>query len=310
MTSSLISQQFSQSSYNHSTSDSIPREDKHAGPQVHAKQEPGIQQDHHYERSENNTTGTVAEEPGLKVEQSEAKRYPLPDGTIPPSGSPVGQESGDPESHNRRPLAGQSQAPLDQRSGAGIDPASSGESTIPTPATERLSAQQARVAQRQSEYQIPSKSAEPPSENAPEFSIEQEQDVYYQPPGQAKPVLSALPRVRVPKNENDVQGGDSHIPKDINADVYYSGAEEGERTDEPTEEQLSQLFHTPRAAKLLGEKDKYMPGGKRSFHTSASQRQNAEAQKQEFQKLGQDMAKDVSTDVSAAPLLAQLKLIS
>ncbi|KAK5939966.1 hypothetical protein PMZ80_007384 [Knufia obscura] len=299
VTSSLISQRFSQSAYNHNTDDNIPHEDKHVGPQVHAKQEAGIQQDHHYERSEDNTTGIVAEEPGMEVEQAKAKRHPLPDGTIPPSGSPIDQEKGDPESENRRPLAEHSRSPLDQSTQDAIDPASSGRSTIPNPTTDPLSAQEARVAQRQSEDPIPSKSAEPPSE-APEFSVDQEKDIYYQAPGQAEPVLSALPRMRVPKTENDVQGGDSHIPKDINADVYYSGTEQGEQAAEPTEEQLNQLFHTPRAARLLGKKDKYMPGGKKTFHTSAAHRQNAEAEKQELQKLGQEMVKDVaSADVDS-----------
>ncbi len=311
VTSSLVAQRFSQSSYKHNTNDSIPQEDKHAAPPVHAKHEAAIQQDHHYKRSEDNTTGTVAGEPGMEVEQAKAKRYPFPDGTIPPSGTPIDQARGDPESASRRSVTEHARSPLDQNAEDAMSPASSGKSTIPTPSAEPLSAAEARVAQRQSEDQIPARSAEPPSDSTPEFSIDQEKDVYYQPPGQANPVLSALPRVRVPKVENDVQGGDSHIPKDINADVYYSGAEPGDQTAEPTEEQLSQLFHTPRAARLLGKKDKYMPGGKKSFHTSAVWRQNTDVEKQELQKLGQAMAQDIdSTDVSPTWPLVQLKLIN
>jgi len=300
VTSSLISQRFSQSSYNNNnnnnnnTSDSIPHEDKHAGRHESAKQGAGIQQDQHNSRSEDNSAEAVATGPDIRVEQSEAKRHPLPDGTIPPAGSPIGEARGDPESESRRSVSERSQSALDQHAEGSMSPASSDNSTIPTPTTAPLSPQEARVAQRQSEDQIPARSAEPPSE-APEFSVDQEKDVYYQPPGQVKPVLSSLPRVRVPKVENDIQGGDSHIPKDINADVFYSGAEQDQSTAEPTEEQLAQLFHTPKAARLLGKKDKYMPGGKRSIHTSAVRQQNTRPEKEELQKLGQDLAGDVST---------------
>jgi len=310
LTSSLISQRFSQSAYDHNASDSIPHEDKHAR-QASAQQEANIPQDQHNTRSEDNSAEPVPQGEDIKVEQANAKRYPLPDGTIPPDGSPIGEGRGDPESQSRRSVAENAQAPLDQSAEGSLRPASSGNSTIPTPTTEPLSGQEARVAQRQSEDQIPARSAEPPSGSGPEFSVEQEKDVYYQPPGQVKPVLSALPRMRVPKVENDVQGGDSHLPKDMNADVYYSGAEQGQDTAEPTEEQLSQLFHTPRAASLLGKKDKYMPGGKRSLHTSAVRRQNSEAEKQELQKLGQSLATDVgATDVSFIKLPAQPQLIN
>ena len=293
LTSSIIAQRFSQSSFRQN--DHIPQADKQAGPRVHAEQEEGIQQDHHYKRSEQNSTSTPAAESDIEVEQAKAERHPLPDGTIPPVDADIEGNSGDPESYSQRPTSDSSQHPVDQPSEGSLSPAASGESTIPDPIVPPLSPHQARVVQRQSEDPIPATAAEPPNGESDGFSVEQEQDVFDQPPGQSKPVLSALPRVRVPKTENDVQGGDSHIPKDINADVYYSGAEAANQ--EPTEEQLAQLFHTPRAAKLAGKKDKYMPGGARSFSTTSRQhqQQNAEAEKQELKQLAQEMAKDVST---------------
>lgn len=302
--------QFSQSSFQQNANDHIPQADKTPGPQVHSNQEAGIQQDHHYKRSEENSTVDPAGAPDLDVEQAKAKRHALPDGSIPPSSSPIGQEQGDPESQPQREQSGQGQHPLGHSQDADLHPSESNQSTIPNPTHEPLSSQQAKVAQRQSEDPIPATAADPPG-GEPEFSIDQEKDVYYQPPGQAHPVLSALPRVRVPKTENDVQGGDSHIPKDINADVFYSGTKEGD-SEEPTEEQLAALFHTPRAARLLGKKDKYMPGGKRGYHTTTVRLQrNAEAEKQDLQKLAQDMAKDVQDgDVSTHHVLARLKLIN
>jgi hypothetical protein len=95
--------------------------------------------------------------------------------------------------------------------------------------------------------------------------------------------------MRVPKIENDVQAGDSHIPKGINADVYYSGnkdAEDGKSEDELSEEQLSQIFTNPRIARMLGSKSnkgKYVPTGVQGFHTSAvAWQRSAEAEKEDI----------------------------
>lgn len=300
ITSSIVSQQFSQASFPQKSHD-IPQANHADGPQVHATEEPGIKQDHHYKRSEHNTAATSSNGE-LEPKQAQAQRHPLPDGTIPPKNSPIGQETGDPESEYKRSRQSDDLAPLQEDGQDALDVAASGMSTIPDPLSAPLSSDEAMVAQRQSEAQIPHEPAAPPGDE-PEMYIGQEKDVYYQPPNSTEPVLSALPRVKVPKTENDVQGGDSHVKKDgINADVYYSGAEA--ETQEPTEEQLNQLFHSPRAASLLGKKSKYMPGGaQRKLHTSATRYQNAQTEKEDLTKLAQDMAKDVqsaSSDVSMA----------
>lgn len=308
LTATRISK-FSQSTFQQNAKSTIPQADKSARPQVHATQEAGIRQDHHYKRSEENTVAETAEAPGIEVEQAQAKRYPLPDGTIPSESSPLGQSPADPESEYRRLQTEQGQHPLDQSPDSSIQPTESAGSTIPTPTREPLAAEEVRIAQRQAEDPIPATVAEPPNaEN--EFFVDQEQDRFYQPPGQANPVLSALPRIRVPKIENDYQGGDSHIPKGINADVYYSGTQEG-NAPELTEEQLEQLFRTPRAARLLGKKGKYMPGNKREYHSTTTKLQkNSETETQGLQQLAQDMATDIQDpSVSSWPLLIWLKLI-
>lgn len=267
------SQNFNQAPSRASGDHPVPEADKHTGPQQSLDETPGIKQTHFYDKSKNNTTANPASREDLDIEQTKSSRAPLPDGTIPPTDSPLGGIQED----------------------ASIHLHSSAQSSTPTPTSSQLSSQDAMIAQRRSESQIPSKSAGPPAPEAPEFSIDQEQDTFYQPPGQAKPVLSALPRVRLPKVENDVQGGDSHIPSNINADVYYSGSEQ-EKNAEPSDEQLSQLFHSPRSAKLLGNKtrqDQTGFGAKR-FHTSAKyQQQSVEAEKKELKQLAEDMAKDI-----------------
>lgn len=260
----------------------------------------GIEQDHFYESSERNSTADPPASKDLDVEQVEADRNPLPDGTIPPQESPIGQEPGDGITFNTRPVGETLQHPLERNPQADLSPKSSDQSTIPNPSSRSLSSEEARRLQRQSEDQIPSRTAEPPKADEggyQEFGVEQEKDVFYQPPGNVKPVLSALPRVRVPKTENDVQEGDSHIPPGINADVYYSGVKDGEGELEPTEEELSQLFRNPKNSKLFSQKAaKHFPSGgvtSRSFHTSRLLWEKASSTDAEsIKQLAADMTKD------------------
>ena len=264
----------------------------------------GVKQDHFYKRPTDNASIDPIPDQDLDVRQNQAARQPLPDGTIPPEDSPIGEERGNLESYNTRPSSEGGQHPTDGDAGH-IDVHGSNQSTIPDPSIQKpLSSREARIAQRQSEDQIPGRTADPPSSEdfAAEFSVEQEQDVFYQPPDSTSPVLSALPRMRVPKTENDVQAGDSHVKSDINADVYYSGnkeAEQGNHESELSEEQLSQIFASSRIARMLGgKKGKYVPDGigSKAFHTSAFQRQRSEeAEKEDLKKLAADMAKDVDS---------------
>lgn len=257
----------------------------------------GINQDHFYKPSEQNSTSHPPASEDLDVKQAHAKRHPLPDGTIPSQDSPIGQETNDGITFNKRPAGETPQHPVGTHAHADLSPKSSNQSTIPSPTSNPLSSEEARRLQRQSEDQIPARSAQPAAgeETGGEFGIEQEQDVFYQPPGSVKPVLSALPRVRVPKIENDVQEGDSHIPPGINADVYYSGAKIANGENEPTEQELSQLFRSPKNAKLYAQKANYAPGGvsTRSFHTSTAFREKPSATDAEsIKQLAADMAKD------------------
>lgn len=211
----------------------------------------------------------------------------------------MGQETGDGMSHSERPAGETAKDPVGPDNAADLKVQASSDTTVPDPTHgNSLSPDEARKLQRQYEDQIPAQTAEPPNteETTQEFGIEQEQDVFYQPPDSVKPVLSALPRVRVPKTENDVQEGDSHIPPGINADVYYSGSKRdaGVADEEPSEEQLSQLFHSPRhATSLLGQKGRWTPPSKRPFHSATATRQkSSNADEQSIKQLAADVAKD------------------
>lgn len=250
----------------------------------------GIKQDHHYDRSQQHATQDPVPEDDINITQAEASRRPLPDGTIPPENSPLGQETGDPESYNKIPTAETGQHPVQGEEQGSLSPKASGESSIPDPAGSPLGSEEAKKLQRQYEGQIPAAPAKPPTGETDEFHIPQESDVFYQPEGQTEPVLSALPRVKVPKVENDVQAGDSHIKEDINADVYYAGAN---KESEPDEEALSQLFHSPKVSRLL--KKSVGSGKGRQFHTYARLGQQSKSDQEEMKRLAADMAKDLQS---------------
>jgi aarF domain-containing kinase len=309
-TAQNFSQSVAQAVKYQTSEDHIPSHGAASG-NISSESRDGIKQDHFYNRSQEHGAVDPVPSHDLDVRQKEAEREPLPDGTIPPKDSPIGVGDGGAETFSQRPIAEGAQHPT-QSGGQRLNVAASSESTIPEPSIQKpLGPQAAMKAQRQFEDQIPGTTADPPpsDSSAPtviadedvshEFSVEQEQDLFYQPPGTTSPVLSALPRMRVPKIENDVQGGDSHIPKGLNADVFYSGNKASETQpleDEPTEEQLSQMFASPRIARMLGAKAKYVPKGTRSLHTTPVQTANsAEAEKEDIKELAADMAKDVQT---------------
>ena len=275
--------------------------------------EEGIQQDHFYKPSAENSATDAAPNEDLGVAQAKASRDPLPDGTIPPHDSPIGEGSGDGMTYNKVPTSETAQHPVESEGARDLHFQSSTKPNLPgSSPIDPLTPDEARKAQRLSEDQIPAQSAETPS--AAEFGVEQEQDVFYQPPDSIKPVLSALPRVRVPKTENDVQEGDPHIEPGINADVYYHGSKREVDADEPSEEQLSQIFHNPRNARSFAQKAKYAPSGigpgvhpastrrPREFHTLGASRQKASGTDPDsLKKLGSDLAKDVQ-NLNVSPL--------
>lgn len=234
----------------------------------------GIEQDHFYEKSRENTVSDAIPEDELKVRQEEADQYPLPDGTIPSKDSNIKVPKID------RYVASENLPEPTKISVGGRDtfkPASWGASTIPIPdqRPNTLSPDDARRLQRQYEQQIPSQSAKPSPSSASDKLLEgHDQDSYYTPSGEAPPVLSSLPRVKIPKQTENTQGGDEHVPDgQINSDSYYSskGRQPAERIPavEAVPEQESpddvnmEIFYSPRVAKLLGGKTHGGLGGQK-----------------------------------------------
>jgi len=236
----------------------VPSKDSVDGNRVVSSQPEGLQQDHHYERSDGNYTQHPVPDSSLYIHQEKATEDPLPDRTTSSRNTryvpPIKEHEVIPEAEQDEQNKGNA-----HESPGGRKP---------------LSATEARVFQRQSEAQIPSQTAEPPSRTSsdaeigtseePELGVDQEKDVNYTTPSQSSPVLSSLPRAKVAKVTEDVQESDEHVPDaEMNQDVYCSSKAKGtaglvpdsqaipERESVP-EAMYSEIFHSPRVAKLLG----------------------------------------------------------
>jgi aarF domain-containing kinase len=267
------------------TSENLPSRKSVQNANDRSRSTEGLEQDHNYRPEDNAVRDEVPSEE-LDITQEKAKRHPLPDGTIPTGKTTVGKAKTDTEVYNKRPAAEPVKEPLDKNGSSipSIEPESSARSSILDPTSKslgrsELSPRDAKVLQRQSESQIPSKTADPPGDEAfkvkgapggdsTELGVDQERDTFYRAPDSSSPVLSALPRVKLPKNMGNIQGGDSHIKKDVNADVFYSSDEERmanpegkqgaqQEPGEPSEEMVNQIFHSPRVARILGSKGNF-----------------------------------------------------
>ena len=319
----------------------------------------GLEQDHFYQRSEENSTANPPPKRALDIKQEKAKRYPLPDGSIPPAdaNTSVSQQQ-DVFSHvsltepQQSPLSGDHASSDDA-----LEPASSGRTSIPDPAKEVLSqslADRAGKLQRQAENQIPSESAGPPPRPLLKSRYEIEgQNVFYKPSQETSPLLSSLPRDKLPKITEDRQEGDNG---QINQDVFYSSmprdqnsmfdAQAASDQEQLPEDMHSEIFQSPRVARMLGAKHKsgetrreldpdvqqataagqtksplhktqeLFNGSSTSKVHSSSKRRHGMSEKQqplktaddeEIQQLAADMAKDSDSGASVAAAVSLQK---
>ncbi|KAI9807265.1 MAG: hypothetical protein M1833_000008 [Piccolia ochrophora] len=260
---------------------SIPRTETVARENPARDVKEGLEQDHFYERSDTNTIVDQPSETEFNPQQKKAKRHPLPDGSIPPPESEFNVRSRDRDVFTKQPKTEPPKDPLKaQRAqeaqepvgkGQGLNPESASSSTIPDPDPDikPSSPDKARTNQRQSEYQIPSKAAEQPPTPATsggKLGEGRDDDIFYKRSQRAPPVLSSLPRTKIPRQTEDTQNGDEHVEDGkINSDVFYSsqGHQEVEPIPQkevlPEQEQVpddinTDVFYSPRIAKLLGAK--------------------------------------------------------
>lgn len=249
---------------------------------IHPKPQ-GLEQDHFYEKSHANATAEPVPDEQLEVTQERGTSNPLPDGSVLSVGVGEGHAKGDQDVHSKTPRTEPAKDPLSgrpQEAESALKPTLSTESSIlrSSAGTKSPPADEAKRLQRQAEKQIPSQAAEPPSKealspdsagssvaSAKDSSVDQLQDTFYAPSSETGEVLSALPRVKLPRATAATQESDQRVPDEkINQDVFYSSdqASEPEAVPEvqavpeqegPSEDLYSELFHSPKVAKMLRE---------------------------------------------------------
>jgi aarF domain-containing kinase len=213
----------------------------------------GLEQDHHYDRSEQNNSVRPPPEGELEIEQKEAPRRPLPDGTIPSAGVTLEQEEKGQDTFSERPVGEPPKDPLaeekqDQtrQQDEGIRPVESDESTIPLPGQPRgqsLAATE-NIPSHANDIQTPSISSK-----IKELQQGHDRDVFYSRSVESQPSPSSLPRTQIPNHTATKQTSDEHVDdKQLNQDVFYSV---------PAQEKLPEgvntdVFHSPKVAKMLG----------------------------------------------------------
>lgn len=237
----------------------------------------GLKQDHHYDRSGQTTAAQPPPGQDLDVEQAEAPRRPLPDGTIPPTGVILGQEKGldtfseRPVSEARKdPLVNEQNTQLRQKD-KDIEPVESTESTIPLPGHPRGTSSGATEP-------IPAHAddQQPETKSSKIQSLLQghDKDVFYTRSVESQPESSAQPQSQIPSETADRQGSSAHVEEArLNQDVFYATSKPGQqqqqqqRSEEivqaapPLEEEIPEgintdVFHSKRVARMLGQ-DRY-----------------------------------------------------
>ncbi|KAG9941544.1 ABC1-domain-containing protein, partial [Aureobasidium melanogenum] len=282
----------------------IPSQETVQGADATDTHEEGLEQDHHWNRSEQNAAAEAPPADDLHVTQEKARRHPLPDGTIPPEGAnldPSPSRQGT-DTFSQRPVTDAPKDPLAEQQSVikDLHPTESGTSTIPTPAAQDSHADDTVKMQRKAEFQIPSVSGHSQSMPAPG------QDTFNVRPTESSVELSSLPRTKIPKSVEDTQGGDDHV-KDgqINQDVYYSSKGHPAQPPIPQQEAIpaqdevpeginTDVFHSPRVASLLS-------GGAREDRRKAYELKMKAARKGSAQPIQESIkADDRNADTSSA----------
>ncbi|KAH7386830.1 ABC1 family-domain-containing protein [Phaeosphaeria sp. MPI-PUGE-AT-0046c] len=296
----------------------------------------GLEQDHHYDRSEENTTVQPPPDAELEIEQKEAPRRPLPDGTIPTAGVTLGQEEKGQDTFNDRSIPEAPKAPLAEdkigptkSEDGGIKPVESDESTIPLPRQPRGNSSAAAeiIPSHANDLQQPYTSS-----HIKDLQQGHDRDVFYARSVESQPAPASLPRTQIPDHAGTRQASNEHVDdKQLNQDVFYSVPKPNEQAEDVPEGINTDVFHSSRVAKMLGSDPhsrkehvrskmpssnpfippQYQAGhGHETTQTKPAKQsepkrhvQDAQVQtnEQEMQNLASQLAQDAQSNATAAP---------
>lgn len=116
--------------------ETVPTEESVDGRGDRVIQRTGLQQDHHYKRSEENTISDPVPKEALGTQQVTSDRFPTPDGSIPPVDAPLetgAPQNATPDVYSDRAAAPRPVSLVEDEQSASWSPVSSKESTIPDP---------------------------------------------------------------------------------------------------------------------------------------------------------------------------------
>ena len=262
-----------QASQSRRSSQSTPTrsQDGVSGVNERSEKRSGLSQDHFYERSDQNARVELPSENSLALKQEKAQKYRLSDGSILPA-DPAEVPKRDKESYSQLPQTETVRAPLAdgrKETGEGQKPTSSGKMSIFNSAVggDSTTSGKDENLQQQAEKQIPSQAAEhPPAAHSGEPSLEADRDqgVFHTPSLSAERVMSALPHIKSQTNIMDAQEGHELVPDArTNRDVVYPSTSNSEKLAipqaqaipeqaQPIDEAYTEIFHSPRVARMLG----------------------------------------------------------
>jgi aarF domain-containing kinase len=218
----------------------------------------GVEQDHHYDRSAQNSAQEPPPTDELEVEQKKAPRSPLPDGTIPSQGLTLEQEEKGQDTFSERPVHEAPKEPLAEDQGEsvrhkdeGIKPVESTETTIPLPGNPRSASTQAAET-------IPAHANDPQqtpiSPQTEKLQKGHDRDVFYTRSVESQPTTASHPQTQIPKTSGTRQQSDEHVEdKQINQDVFYNPPKPGQgQVDDVPEGINTDVFHSRKVARMLG----------------------------------------------------------
>ena len=234
-------------------------QEKVSGTSEESKTRTGVLKDHFYGKSDQNAPVETPPDGNLGVKQEDADRHPLPNGSIPPADT-VEAPNPDKETYSDIPQTESVKAPLAdgrEETGEGLQPTSSGRSSIPNPADRKDSAiaEKSKNLQRQVDQQIPSQAVELPStaySEEPGSKADRDRNVFSTHTPSHGQAVSTLPGVNLPKNTEDVQKSDERVPDAQIEQQPFSQARGFPEQKQNFDESYTELFHSPRVARILG----------------------------------------------------------
>ena len=207
----------------HKPSTTIPKQDIIDGGEKDVGINLGHDQDYFYERPRTSTPAQVSPSSGLKIQQKDAERFPLPDGTVPPVGLDVDLSKVDRDTFSSVSQTEPRRDSLTSKTNEAVDtlePASSHRPNILTPTVGKKLTTTDKVDGRRSSEERPSSilpgSRSPQTAKTRAITSSEATQNQITEPKQSVPEVQAIP-------------------------------EQGQ----PSEEMYSELFHSPRVARLL-----------------------------------------------------------